>query len=1114
MNTAVYILGILLQTLAGVIALLQVRHAPRRLPWLLIAISSLLIVARRTATLDQFMKTGRELAAAEMLTLIISFLFFLGVVLMSRMFRDVVNEHKTLQESGEALRESEEKYRNILSSIEDGYHEVDLKGDFTFVSSSMVKILGYEESELIGTNYRKYMDELDARNVFKAYNEVYRTGMPSRHTGWEFIRKDGTKIAAEGSVSLVKSKDQVIGFRGIIREVTDKKKAEDTLRKSEEYFRAITENASDIILVVDKKGTITYASPSVDRILGLKPEELIGKSSLDLIVPEDFQRAAHDFGKAILTESTLVQNAFRVRHKDGSERVLEGVGRNLFKNPSVAGFVMNARDVTERKRTEEALHESEKRYRELNDFLPISTFEVDAAGSIVSFNSTALEVFRYNQEDFKEGMNALQFFAPEEWQRVAENMERVLQGISIPGREYTFLRKDGSKFVGLVYSSPIVREDKTVGIRGAIIDITERKEAEKHIDDALQFNRTILSASPVAVFTYNSSGQCVSANEAASQITGGTIEELLVQNFQQLDSWQRAGMIEPAENALKTGRAQVLETHIVTTFGKDSWFDCSFTPFHYEGELHLLVLVSDITWRKQAEEALHAANIYNRSLIEASLDPLVTIGPDGRIMDVNAETEGVTGYSRAELIGKDFSDYFTEPEKARAGYREVFRAGSLRDYPLEIRHRDGYITSVLYNASVYRNDAGDVVGVFAAARDITERKRAEEELVWKTAFLEAQAEASIDGILVVDDKGKVIQVNTNFINLMKVPQHIRDDTDDKPMLQHVTSLVKHPEQFLEKVIYLYEHPREISRDEIEFKDRMVLDRYSSPVIGEDGKYFGRIWTFRNITERKWAEDKLRKYSAELIEKNEEIREMSEQLWQAAKLATMGELSASVAHELNNPLATISMRAESLLTKTQQDGPMWRELKIIEQEIERMAIMTANLLQFSRRRQKEISTVDICEEIEKAMELIYYHLRKHNIVIRREFAREYPSIHADRQELRQLFLNLFTNASDAMPQGGTLTIRVTAPPESMQVIIEVADTGTGIPPEIISKVVEPFYTTKPEGKGTGLGLAICRRIVQEHSGIFDLASEGIPGRGTTARISLPINDGTNAARLRN
>ena len=117
-------------------------------------------------------------------------------------------------------------------------------------------------------------------------------------------------------------------------------------------------------------------------------------------------------------------------------------------------------------------------------------------------------------------------------------------------------------------------------------------------------------------------------------------------------------------------------------------------------------------------------------------------------------------------------------------------------------------------------------------------------------------------------------------------------------------------------------------------------------------------------------------------------------------------------------------------------------------------------------------------------------------------------------MRQLFLNLFTNASDAMPRGGTLTIRVTAPPESKQVIIEVADTGTGIPPEILPKVAEPFYTTKPEGKGTGLGLAICRRIVQEHNGTFDLTSEGIPGKGTTARISLPVTNGTNSAGLKN
>ncbi len=134
----------------------------------------------------------------------------------------------------------------------------------------------------------------------------------------------------------------------------------------------------------------------------------------------------------------------------------------------------------------------------------------------------------------------------------------------------------------------------------------------------------------------------------------------------------------------------------------------------------------EIAERIRAEEELRHAGAYHRSLIEASLDPLVTIGPDGKITDVNAATEGVTGCPRTELIGKDFSDYFTEPDKAREGYRKVFLSGQVRDYPLEITGRDGGITPVLYNATVYRNAAGNVKGVFAAARDVTELRKAEE----------------------------------------------------------------------------------------------------------------------------------------------------------------------------------------------------------------------------------------------------------------------------------------------------------------------------------------------------------------------------------------------------
>ncbi len=138
-----------------------------------------------------------------------------------------------------------------------------------------------------------------------------------------------------------------------------------------------------------------------------------------------------------------------------------------------------------------------------------------------------------------------------------------------------------------------------------------------------------------------------------------------------------------------------------------------------------MVVFRDITERKQAEEALINANAYNRVLIEASIDPLATISPDGKITDVNAATEKVTGYTRDELIGTDFSRYSTDPDQTLAGVRKVLVDGEIRDYPMEIRHRDGKTTPALFNATVYRDAQGRVAGVFAAARDITERRQAE-----------------------------------------------------------------------------------------------------------------------------------------------------------------------------------------------------------------------------------------------------------------------------------------------------------------------------------------------------------------------------------------------------
>jgi signal transduction histidine kinase len=220
---------------------------------------------------------------------------------------------------------------------------------------------------------------------------------------------------------------------------------------------------------------------------------------------------------------------------------------------------------------------------------------------------------------------------------------------------------------------------------------------------------------------------------------------------------------------------------------------------------------------------------------------------------------------------------------------------------------------------------------------------------------------------------------------------------------------------------------------------------------------------------------------------------------------MGELAASIAHELNNPLGTVSLGIEELLSTAPPESPERRELKIIEQETERMARLVANLLQFSRPGHQQVSTFDVSEEIEKTLELSFFFLRKRTV--------ELPLIQGDRQKLRQVFLNLIVNASDAMLRGGTLTLRTRASVldgDKPAVALEFADTGAGIPPENLSKIMEPFFTTKEAGKGTGLGLAICRRIVQEHHGTLGITSE--VGQGTTVRVTLPVRNGAGGAHL--
>ena len=249
-----------------------------------------------------------------------------------------------------------------------------------------------------------------------------------------------------------------------------------------------------------------------------------------------------------------------------------------------------------------------------------------------------------------------------------------------------------------------------------------RKQAEEKLAAASQYARSLIESSLDPLVTISADGKITDVNEATIKVTGVPREQLIGTDFSNY-------FTEPEK--AREGYQQVFAKGFVTDYpltirhkdGRltDVLYNASVYKDARGNVLGVFAAARDVTAQKQASQ-------YARSLIESSLDPLVTISADGKITDVNEATIKVTGVPREQLIGTDFSNYFTEPEKAREGYQQVFAKGFVTDYPLTIRHQDGRLTDVLYNASVYKDTRGNVLGVFAAARDVTARKRVEEEL--------------------------------------------------------------------------------------------------------------------------------------------------------------------------------------------------------------------------------------------------------------------------------------------------------------------------------------------------------------------------------------------------
>jgi|GEM_PF-762624 len=507
-------------------------------------------------------------------------------------------------------------------------------------------------------------------------------------------------------------------------------------------------------------------------------------------------------------------------------------------------------------------------------------------------------------------------------------------------------------------------------------------------------------------------------------------------------------------------------------------------------------LLREIEERRRVEEELREAELRYRTVADFTHDWEYWETPDGKLRYVSPACKRVTGYDSDSFFndpGLTYKIILQEDREIWDEHRhDVVDVPGPRYAMFRIRRKDGEIRWIEHVCQPVTDNENNFLGVRASNRDITIRKGAEERLRNTLSLLHATLESTADGILVVDMQGKMVTFNHKFIRMWRIPESIIRSLNHAEALGSVADQLNDPESFLKKVNDLYEQLEAESYDVLTFKDGRVFERYSQPQkIGDN--IVGRVWSFRDVTKRKQAENAL--------------RESEQLLLQAHKMEALGRLAAGVAHEINNPLAVINEKAGLIKDILELSGNVEENkekfitlLKGVFENVNRARTVTHRLLGFSRRLEVSYEVLNLNAVVKEVMEFLEKEILFRNIHLELKLRDDLPKIVSDKGQLQQVLLNIINNAVDAVDKGGVIEISTDTKDENT-VRVSVRDNGHGIPKEILGHIFEPFFTTKGKGNGTGLGLSISYGIVQKLGGTILVQSE--VNRGTTFTIELPL-----------